>query len=154
MATLLFRSYRTTGADTPESFLAAIVGMLERYHPDVVRAVCDPVSGLPSRSNFLPSVAEVRTACEEALNPVKRAEQRKQSIEKQLRERDEIEAHVPPTQSYDDFCAEMAARGMPIKRADKDRAKFTPELVQAKFGITSDQWAAWPATNAKEWDKL
>ena len=38
--------------------------MLAQYPEAAVAKVCDPVRGLPSTSKFLPSIAEIREACE------------------------------------------------------------------------------------------
>lgn len=43
--------------------MAAIVAVLSEYPPAIMETVCDPRSGLPSRVNWLPTVAEVKSAC-------------------------------------------------------------------------------------------
>ena len=65
-ATLLFGCYRAAEASAPKVYLAAVEAVLRSYPERVVQAVCDPVNGLPSRAKWLPSVAEVRLACEKA----------------------------------------------------------------------------------------
>lgn len=65
-AALLLGCYRTGDANDPEVYAAAIVAVLSDYSPEVMTEVCDPRTGLPSRLSWLPTVAEVKTACNEA----------------------------------------------------------------------------------------
>jgi hypothetical protein len=65
-ATILFACYRAAEASSPKVYHAAAEAVLRCYPESVVRAVCDPVNGLPSRSKFLPSIAEIKKACEKA----------------------------------------------------------------------------------------
>lgn len=51
---------------------SALAALLASYPEDVVRAVTDPVRGLPSTSQWLPTIAEVRSACEARLEPMRR----------------------------------------------------------------------------------
>lgn len=63
---MLFACYRKAEASEPEIYLAAASRILQCYSEDVVRSVCDPVNGLPSKLKFLPSIAEIKEACEKA----------------------------------------------------------------------------------------
>lgn len=42
----------------------AVAATLAEYGPEVVEYVTDPRTGLPAKLKWLPSVAEVREACE------------------------------------------------------------------------------------------
>jgi hypothetical protein len=64
MATRLFGYYRASEANDPEMFIMGATAMLANYPEPIVMKVCDPVRGLPSTSKFLPSIAEIREACE------------------------------------------------------------------------------------------
>ena len=64
------------------------MAVLTTYPELVVRFVCDPRGGLPSKSNFLPTIYEIRTACEAKLRPLLEEEARRK------RERD-LEAEKP-----------------------------------------------------------
>jgi hypothetical protein len=64
LAAKLFGCYRASDANDPETFLAAATAMLAQYPEAAVAKVCDPVRGLPSTSKFLPSITEIREACE------------------------------------------------------------------------------------------
>jgi hypothetical protein len=72
--------------------------------------------------------------------PHHRAAARQSSIAQQLRERDEWENAPRPKQTYEEFKAEMAKRGMPIDH--KSRVFETVDSVKAKYGISDAQWDA------------
>lgn len=64
-AKLLLGCYRTGDANDPEVYTAAAIAVLSDYPLDVVQRVVDPRSGLPSRIRWLPTVSEIREACQE-----------------------------------------------------------------------------------------
>lgn len=63
-ATAMFGCYRKDEANDPAVYMAAAVGILMKYPVEVITAVTDPISGLPSTSKFLPALAEIKSACE------------------------------------------------------------------------------------------
>jgi hypothetical protein len=64
-AQLLFNCYRKDEVNEPEIYSAAIAAVLgDGYSRSIVEYVTDPRTGLPSRQKFLPTVAEVREACD------------------------------------------------------------------------------------------
>jgi hypothetical protein len=65
-ATLLFGCYRNAEASAPKVYVAAMTAVLRCYPEHVVKAVCDPVKGLPSKTKWLPSIYEIKQACEKA----------------------------------------------------------------------------------------
>ena len=65
----LFSAYPQREFREPEVFVRGLVATLARYPDAVVRRVCNAETGLPQTSKFLPSIAEVREACELAANP-------------------------------------------------------------------------------------
>lgn len=67
-ARMLLGVYRRGEIQDPEMFVTAVAATFAQFPPRVVDKVIDPVSGLPSTSKFLPSVAEVRQALEAAKN--------------------------------------------------------------------------------------
>lgn len=69
--------------------------MLAEYPMDVVRLVCDPRSGIPSKCNWLPTLAEIKAECEAWHAPMRRAAQREQEIVEQFAARDQEEAERP-----------------------------------------------------------
>jgi hypothetical protein len=55
----------------PEVYAAAVVAVLVRWPVDVITSVTEPATGLPSRLNWLPSIAEITAACQESYEPTK-----------------------------------------------------------------------------------
>jgi hypothetical protein len=64
LAAQLFGCYRASEANDPETFITSAVANLASYPECVVERICDPVRGLPAKSKWLPSIAEIRAACE------------------------------------------------------------------------------------------
>lgn len=54
----------------PEIYARAVVAVLTSYPENIVSAVCDPRGGLPAKSKFLPTVYEIREACERRMSPI------------------------------------------------------------------------------------
>ena len=86
---LLFSCYRRNDASDAETFVTAVAAVLSRYPEDIVRRVTHPVDGLPGKSNFPPSVAEVKAACEQAMKPI-------YELQRQERERNRSAALLAP----------------------------------------------------------
>lgn len=62
-------SYRKGEAADPEVYVTSVATVLTRYPATVARYVTDPVHGLPGKTNWLPTIAEVRAACEAEMKP-------------------------------------------------------------------------------------
>lgn len=69
-ARMLVGSYRRNDAEDPALFIRAAATVLAAYPEQVVRKVTHPAFGIPSKLKFLPSIAEIRDACEEAMKPI------------------------------------------------------------------------------------
>ena len=65
----LFSAFPQRDFANPEIYVKGVVVTLSRYPEAVVRKVCSVDTGLPQTSKFLPSIAEVREACEREINP-------------------------------------------------------------------------------------
>jgi hypothetical protein len=74
---VLLGSYRKGDAADPEVYARSVVAVLMQYPESVVTRVTDPRGGLPGTSTFLPSVAEVRAACEVEMLPIYEAARRR-----------------------------------------------------------------------------
>lgn len=59
----MFGCYRKSEASDPEIYAAATAAVLSEYSHEVVDYVTDPRTGLPSRLKWLPSIFEIREAC-------------------------------------------------------------------------------------------
>ena len=84
-ARMLLGCYRTGDAADPETYVAAIAAVLSEYPMDVVELVTDPRTGLPSRSTWLPTVAEVRQAADAEIDFRSRQERRRAADDEVLR---------------------------------------------------------------------
>jgi hypothetical protein len=73
-AALMFACYRKADASDPEIYAAAVAAVLNDYPPEVIDYITDPRTGLPSKSQWLPSVFEVRRACEEHQDYLRKVE--------------------------------------------------------------------------------
>lgn len=83
-AKLLVGCYRTGEANDPETYVAAITAVLAHYPDQVITEVTHPISGLPSKKGWLPTVKEVNDACATAVEPIAREEARLKRIKEQM----------------------------------------------------------------------
>lgn len=78
--------------------MAAVTAVLARYPKEVITAVTHPVTGIVVEIKWLPSVMEVREACERSMRPIRNALEHERLIAAQFEERrreDEAKAHRP-----------------------------------------------------------
>jgi len=61
---LFYGSFRKAEVDDPDTFTAGCLRLFTAYPLQAVRFVIDPVTGLPGRSEWLPSLKAVRDALE------------------------------------------------------------------------------------------
>jgi hypothetical protein len=104
-ARLLLGCYRTGDANDPEVYTAGVIAVLASYPMEVVRLVCDPRSGLPSKVKWLPTIAEIHDECEAWHGPMRRSAARNESIELQLQERERHEAEQKTRATYEELQA-------------------------------------------------
>jgi hypothetical protein len=107
-ALLLLGSYRKGEADDPDTYVTAIAAVLTLYDPAIVARVTDPRTGIAGRVKWLPTVHEVRAACEEEAAFAHRMRQREAAIEKQLADRraaDAAERNRPARVTLEDLRA-------------------------------------------------
>lgn len=62
--------FRKGEAEDPEVYVTSVAMVLTRYPERVARYVTHPAHGLPGRLNWLPTIAEVRSACEAEMKPI------------------------------------------------------------------------------------
>lgn len=91
-AAILIGCYRKSDAADPEIYTTAVIAVLTKYRPEVVSAVTEPSTGLPSRLKWLPSIAEIVEACEE--EAATQAETRR--LEEELRRPPQRRLPEPP----------------------------------------------------------
>ncbi len=73
-AGLMFACYRKAEATDPEIYAAAVAAVLSDYPQAVIDYVTDPRTGLPVKSKWLPTVFEVKQACEEHQDYLRKVE--------------------------------------------------------------------------------
>jgi hypothetical protein len=88
-AQLLLGCYRSGEANDPDTYVAAIAATLARYSAAIITDVTHPVSGLPARLSWLPTVKEVFTACEAEAGKIAAYVAREKRIAEQLAARAE-----------------------------------------------------------------
>jgi hypothetical protein len=64
----------------PTVFVPALAAMLASFPEDIVQAVTDPVRGIASEQNWVPTLAELRHACEVRLKPRQEAAKREAEL--------------------------------------------------------------------------
>ena len=62
--------YRKGEAEDAEIYLGALAAILAAYPEAIVARVADPRVGIAGRSQWLPTIAEVRHACEVEMAPI------------------------------------------------------------------------------------
>jgi hypothetical protein len=154
-AQMLLGCYRTGDAHDPEIYVTAAVAVLSDYPLDIVNAVTDPRTGIPSRIKWLPTIAEIKDACEDIAGPRRRMAEWETRSRAQLDERAQLEALDGNTERerITEGFKQLLARLQPDK-ADKAN-QYTPEAVKAKLGLTDEQWASMPdALPDSTWQKV
>jgi|SRR5579859_1013667 len=140
-ARLLLGCYRTGDANDPETYVAAIAATLARYSEQIITDVTHPVSGLPSRSKWLPTVKEVFDACEEIADRDRQQVARERRIAEQLAAREEQERLAAHKPSLDQLKAKYGENwgltSREQKKPDNYRAPSADELRAhySEFGL-------------------
>lgn len=117
-ARMLFGCYRRGEANDPEIYCAAIAAILGEYSREIIDYATDPRTGLPSKGDFLPTVAEVRSFCEARAAHIERMQkysQRKTVPRPQLTERPKPH----PYGLYLEECERTGANPRPIGAFEK-----------------------------------
>jgi hypothetical protein len=127
----------------PTVFVPALAAMLASFPQDIVQAVTDPVRGIASEQNWVPTLAELRHACEVRLRP----RQEKAKREAELRRTQAMLAPPPPAtaeqreRAVAKWEAEKAARARQARKYVAERTAeemretplpaLSPHLVEA-----------------------
>ena len=64
LAKFLLGCFRRAQVDDPQVFATAVTRIFSSYPLEVGTFVCDPVTGLPGKIKWLPTVAEVKAECD------------------------------------------------------------------------------------------
>lgn len=141
--------FRRDDALDPETFSAAVAATLAEFPESVVRHVTNPVRGLPGKLKWLPSVAEVREACEAEMAPIRREQERRARYDATQRL---IAAPRPEQQPREHRASreELQAKcggdswGIDRGKAEAKRRFLTSAELRASIGMTEDAWNALP----------
>lgn len=90
-AKLMCACYRKGEASDPELYGAAVAAVLADYSADVVEYVTDPRTGLPSKQQWLPTIKEIKEACDVAVESISAETRRKRDLSTQFAERESFE---------------------------------------------------------------
>ena len=151
-AKLLLGCFRTGDATDPEVYAGAVIAVLADYPDDVIEQVVDPRNGLPSRMNWLPTIAEIKTACEDLYGHRRRAAEWDEAARKQLAADNTLRiTDERPRKTYEDLKADCHARGIFIGegRIGASQSVDIGALCEA-HGVSKEQWDAIP--NAGDYD--
>lgn len=85
LATRLYSCYRKEDAAAAETMLDAAAIVLASYSDEVMNAVTHPVTGIPGRIKWPPNIAEIREACETAIAPIRRDQERRRRLDESRR---------------------------------------------------------------------
>jgi hypothetical protein len=96
-AKILLGCYRTGEANDPETYVAAVTAVLSHFPEEVITSVTHPVTGLPKKSSWLPTIKEVNDACNEAIEPIRSHEARLKRIKEQMEMREREDRGEKPT---------------------------------------------------------
>lgn len=80
-AKVLVGCYRRGEAEDAPVYARALIALLKTYPENAVRSVTDPRSGLPTKIKFLPTIYEVKEACEAQIAPLLAAEARRRRMD-------------------------------------------------------------------------
>lgn len=131
----MFGCYRKDEVADPEFYLTAAVAILSRYQKQTILRITDPRTGLPASSKFLPSIAEIREACEREQATFDREAARQERLREQLRGRQEdekIEAARSKRPTYDELKAKSGKNwGLQISEPENENiVKQKRELAE------------------------
>jgi hypothetical protein len=122
---MLFGCYPRNEANDPEIFVTAIAALLASYPEVVGERVCDPIRGISAKNKFLPSIAEIREACEREMiwhDAVERRERDRKHTAKVLA------PALPPPAPMDRLRVRQAADELlaELKTGDPRKMDFRP----------------------------
>jgi hypothetical protein len=77
--------------------VAAVTAVLSHFPEEVITSVTHPVTGLPKKNSWLPTIKEVNDACNEAIEPIRQHEARLKRIKEQLEMREREDRGEKPS---------------------------------------------------------
>jgi hypothetical protein len=134
---MMLGCYRQNDAGDPKIFVSAVASVLTHYPESVVMLVTDPVKGLPGKLKWLPSVAEVREACEAEIAPILAEAARR----KRLDETREATERVEVSEERRSMAIDHYERNIRPQMEGAAKAKETQEEAQKRLpALQRDIW--------------
>ncbi len=159
-ARILLGCYRKGEAEDAEIYVRAIAAVFSGYPDAVARRIVDPRIGIAGQVQWLPTVAEVKHACEVEMAPIY-AEMRREESRSKLQalpspnDRSRRPTFEELRARYPDAVGHSQARIGPRNLSDAEKAKLLADLEarRAEFSgplAVSDHLRAQNAARAKE----
>lgn len=143
---VLLGCFRTGDANDPDVYTAAMIATLAQFPEHIIQAVCDPRTGLPGRSKWLPTVSEVRAECDAVEARERRSAAWQAQSERQLRERREAEEAKKSAPTYEELKAKygpnwgLTAPG--LEKADDAKRKQLEAIEAGNQRALNAEFAA------------
>lgn len=144
-AKIMLGAFRLADADDPDIYVGHIRRVLSQYPLWVSKRAA---SRVPDELKWLPAPQEVRQICEAIYAPTLRDQRRQAVFDETLGSRG-LPKLEEPRQTYEQFCAEMARRGMPVRKQDRNSEEFDVEAFKTKHDISDDMWNSTPEGDCK-----
>lgn len=136
---MLLGCYRRGDANDPDIYVRAVASVLGEYPIEIIKAVCDPRFGLPSKSEWLPTVSEVKGACEATMAPIDRREREERFFADR---RAALEAPVYPKRGLEDMQAKYAGLTAKADAGAQERQEArTARMVHVNDVLLNSEYA-------------
>jgi hypothetical protein len=124
---ILLGCYRKGDVADPEIYSRGVVAVFTQYPEWAVQAVSSPANGLPSRLQWLPTIAEVKGACEAEIGHLKRSAERQDRYTPRA-------LPPPPDPERDKRIGDgLAALAKELRGVDREKPAETPEAIMARL---------------------
>lgn len=141
--------FRKDDAHDPAVYAAAAIAVFSEYDLGVVDYITDPRTGLPSRLNWLPTIKEIRDACDAKAQVDRASDMRDMRTRQQLAERDAFEAEQrnrPQRPSYSELRGKHDGQngepwGIQQERVDAERKeKLRAQLAESNERVRLSEY--------------
>lgn len=128
-------------------FARSLIMVLSDYENEVIEAIIDPRSGLPSKQSFMPTIHEVKSALEAIEAPRRRLRERERAEEAQRNERKLIsDQRSGVTKTYEELQAYFHEAGVMIgvkgaavmETSDAAKERNAREIERQRVSIVNE----------------
>jgi len=146
----IFACYRKDEAHNPEMYAAAVTAVMSDFPREVIDFVIDPRTGILGVSKFMPSVAEIKEACENAHRKMCEDRERERRIQAQLAARDEVYVSPLDAARLKQVSAAWLDRSDPRAQELAGSKPKAPPTEDEKRALTDDAKAAGAAISGMQ----